>query len=362
MKIDTKFNIFLCAAAIFSIPLTAHADGSGRLSGEVVMKLQGESGVDGANDDNRRHRIFLRTEVAPTLRVSENIHIDGVFVLEPVHDPDPGRDAYFKDEGIFAEEIKLTFGYGPWAAFAGKFNPAFGSVWDYGRGIWSEDFAEDYEITEKIGFGVRYTHETPDFGTHAVIASTLFADTTFLSQSVVTKRGRTDKSDGGASNPEDFSSFVVSLEGEKAAGVEDLYYKLGYRYLGEGDADRRAGGADETGWVATLGHVFRPTDRIALDVLGEYADIRDFEGVSGEDRHYASASVIATLDESWSLTVGYTVRTIDGADEHDDYLLQVSDGYDFRNGLTLEAGWKQTEESGEGDNILGALARYSFGF
>ncbi len=144
-----------------------------RVSADVVVEMQSEQEED-------RHRLFLRTEVAPTLRLHENIHIDGVFVLEPIHDPAPGKSAYFKDEGIFAEEIKVNFTHGPWSAFAGKFNPGFGIAWDYGRGIWSEDFAEDYEITEKIGIGGAYALEIPTMGTHSLNLSTFFADTSAL--------------------------------------------------------------------------------------------------------------------------------------------------------------------------------------
>ena len=325
-----------------------NAADSPAFSGEGVIEMQSEQ-------DKDRHQLFLRTEVAPTLRLSEEIHIDGVFVLEPIHDAAPGQDAFFKDEGIFAEEIKINFTHGPWSAFAGKFNPGFGIAWDYGRGIWSEDFAEDYEITEKIGFGGGYALQTYALGTHQLNLSTFFADTSVLSQSLVTKRGRTHTEDGGASNTEDFSSFVAAVESDDAGGIENVRYKLGYRHLGSDDDD-------ETGWVLMLGHVHRLTETVAFDMLLEYADIRDFEGVSGEDRRYISASIVTTFDERWNLTLGYTARHIDGSRDDHDHLVQVSGGYDFQNGLTLEAGWKNTEEAQDDHNIFGILGRYAYAF
>lgn len=319
------------------------------VSSEVVVEMQSEQ-------DAEQHRLFLRTEVAPTVRLNEHIHIDGVFVLEPIHDPAPGEDIYFKDEGIFAEEIKINFSHAPWSAFAGKFNPGFGIAWDYGRGIWSEDFAEDYEITEKIGFGGAYALQTQTMGTHSLNLSTFFADTSALSQSIVTRRDRTRKADGGASNTEDFSSFTAALESDDTGGLENLRYKIGYRHLGTDDA------ADEKGWVLMLGHVHRPYETIAFDMMVEYADIENFEGISGEDRHYISASIVTSFDERWNLTLGYTARHIDGTGHDHDHLFQVSGGYDFQNGLTLDLGWKNTEETGEDNNIIGLVGRYSYAF
>lgn len=318
-------------------------------SGEAVVEMHSAQEED-------RHQVFLRTEVAPRLRVHEQIHIDGVFVLEPIHDPAPGKSAYFKDEGVFVEEIKINFTHGPWSAFAGKFNPGFGSAWDSGRGIWSKDFAADYEITEKIGFGGAYALQTPDMGTHNLNLSTFFADTSVLSQSIITKRGRTRKADGGASNTEDFSSYVAALESDDMVGIENLRYKIGYRHLGTDNAP------DEKGWVLMLGHVHRPFDSVAFDMLVEYADIENFEGVSGEDRDYISASIVTTFDERWNLTLGYTGRHIDSGSNDHDHLFQVSGGYDFQNGLTLDLGWKNTEEAGDDHNIVGLLGRYSYAF
>ena len=46
--------------------------------------------------------------------------------------------------------------------FAGKFNPAFGLGFDLAPGIYGEDHPEDYELTERIGFGgsVTFADET----------------------------------------------------------------------------------------------------------------------------------------------------------------------------------------------------------
>lgn len=363
MSISSTSKIALLAGTIlsFGYGLSASAGEYPSVSGEVVMELQNEYTAD--SDDqatDEYNNLFFRTEVAPTVQLNENFFIDGVLVWEDIQDREPNDDNFLDNEGAFIEEIKLNYENGPWAAWAGKFNPGFGIAWDFGRGIWGEDFAEDYEITEKIGLGGSHTFETENTGYHTLAANTFFADTTFLSGSAVTKRDELDKSDGSVSNTEDFSSYVVSLEGENLAGVENLYYKLGYRNQDEGDDT--VGGDRETGYVATLGHVFPVNERVEVDALLEFADINSFEAGTA-DNQYFTASVVTTIDENWNIATSFTSRDVEdtGADS-DDHLLQISGGYDFGQGTTVELGWRNSEEGGEDTDIIGGLVRHIFEF
>lgn len=357
-------KLYLLTGTILSIGIAAPAMAQQypTISGEVVSELQNEYtyNSDDASTDEYNN-IFFRTEVAPTVQLNENFFIDGVAVWEDIQDREPNEDNFFDNEGVFIEEIKINYENGPYAAWAGKFNPGFGIAWDFGRGIWGEDFAEDYEITEKIGAGAAYTFDTAGFGAHTIAANAFFADTTFLSGSTVTNRDTLDKSDGGVSNTEDLSSFVVSLEGENLAGVENLYYKLGYRHQDEGDVN--AGGDDETGYVVTLGHAFPVTDRVGVDALVEFTDIENFEAGTN-DNQYFTASVITTLDDQWNLTTSYTSRdiSVDGGSDIEDHLLQISGGYDFGQGTTAELGWRNAEEDGSDSDIIGGLIRHTFEF
>lgn len=330
--------------------------------GEVVMELQNEYTTHSDDSDTDEHNnLFFRTEVAPVVHLNENFFIDGVAVFENIQDREPNEDNWFDNEGAFIEEIKLNYENGPWAAWAGKFNPGFGIAWDYGRGIWGEDFAEDYEITEKIGIGGSYTFESSQMGAYTLALNTFFADTTFLSGSTITNRGTLDKDDGGVSNTEDFSSYVVALDGEDVFGIEDLYYKLGFRHQGEGDAD--VGTEDENGYEATLGYTLDVTDRVNADALVEYVNISNFE-TGPDDVEYFTASVITTLDDQWNAAISYTARNTDVSASSDvnDHLFQVSGGYDFGQGTTAEIGYRFSEEGGIDTDIIGGLIRHNFEF
>ena len=217
-------------------------------------------------------------------------------------------DIWFDRNGAFFEELKLNFESGPYAAWAGKFNPAFGTAWDYGRGIWSEDFAEDYEITEKIGGGASYTVDTGSFGTHTLGASTFFTDTTELSKAAFTARDQTELSDGGSGNTEDLSSYAVSLNSENLAGIEGLTYNLAYRFLAEQDSGQSATTDDETGFVIGAGYVVPVDENLSFDTLVEYASIDNYAGVTDANRDYYYASVIANINKNWNVTGGYTCK------------------------------------------------------
>ena len=364
MQHRTKKQDFLFAGAALFLawPTKVLAEEKPVFSADAVIEMQNEYALDSDDPDlDGRNNVFLRAEMAPNLRLNDNFFIDGVIVLEPVQDFDANEDNFFEETGIFIEEIKLNFKHGPWRAFIGKFNPAFGIAWDYGRGIWGEDFAEDYEITERLGVGASYRFETEQAGTHTLTASTFFADTSVLSDSIGTGRDRTSKHDGGSANTEDFSSFALSLEGEDVAGIENLYYKLGYRHQAQGNAD--SGGDDETGGVITLGYSAPVSDRTEAKVFLEYAGIGNFDTML-EDRNYLTASIGVTFDERWIGTVSYTNRQIvaDGGEDYDDNLLQISAGYDFGQGTTAELGWRHTDEEDINTDIMGVLVRHQFSF
>ncbi len=364
MLISTKGRLCLLTGSLLSFGFAHTANAQNSLptfSAEMVVELQNEY-TPSADDESIEdyNNMFLRSELAATLQFNENFYIDGVAVFENIQDRDPNESNFFDNEGIFIEEIKLNYERGAWGAFAGKFNPGFGIAWDYGRGIWGEDFAEDYEITERLGFGASYTFDTESYGAHTLTASTFFADTTFLSGSVITQRDLTDKDDGGVSNTEDFSSYVVSLEGENLAGVENLYYKLGYRNQDEGD--ETVGGDRETGYVVTLGHVMPVGERVSVDGLLEFADIHNFDA-SDSDNQYLTASFITTIDDKWNVTASYTARNVDGpSGDTDDHLFQLSGGYDFGQGTTAELGWRNAEEGDQDSDIIGGLIRHTFEF
>lgn len=141
------------------------------------------------------------------------------------------------------------------------------------------------------------------------------------------------------------------MSGENLAGVDGLTYQIGFRNLGA--ADNSATGDDETGFTFGGGYNFPVSDRVEMDTLLEYVNIKNFEGAT-EDREYIYANLITTIDENWNVTAGYTHRSTED--------VGAADVNDFGNGLTLEAGWRSAEEASLDTDIIGGLARYTLEF
>ena len=149
-------------------------------------------GVEGDGND-----LFATIEPSIALQFSERFSLNTDLVIEPVRDRTADDDRFFEDHGLYAETLFLELTGQGWSLVAGKFNPAFGVAWDAAPGIYGTDFAEDYELTEKIGFGGALDVFGEGDGAHRVDAAVFFADTSPLSRSAFTDRGRTRKSSGG---------------------------------------------------------------------------------------------------------------------------------------------------------------------
>ncbi|HRC26649.1 MAG TPA: hypothetical protein PKX87_04365 [Alphaproteobacteria bacterium] len=332
-----------------------------RLHGDFLFELEDDWTVNSDNNDDERNDLYGTVESYLRLGLTDRIGIETGLVFEPVRDLDPDENGFFDNEGLYVEQLKLVWQGESLGAFIGKYNPTFGTAWYLAPGIWGTDFAEDYELTERLGFGGNATWATPEWGRHTLNAGTFFADTTFLSDSWLESRGDLDESDGGASNTQSLSSFSITLDGQDVGAVAGLGYHLGFRRQAEGDAD--TAGDNETGWVAGATYEFRPAERYQVNLMGEYADFSNFDA-GPDDATYLTAGATLTIDEKWNAAVSWTGRDTDLAagGSNSDHLFQLSGGYAFDNGVQIDAGWRNASESNDSSNALGARLAYEWDF
>lgn len=355
-------SLFVLLSALF-VAGAAHAAPVGPVdvSVDYMTEWQNEfransedSAIDGTNNS------FARAEIAPEIQYG-HFSLDSLLTFEPMDQAatkNVGNDVFFDHEGAFVENLYLEYENGAFEAKVGKFNPDFGIAWDYGRGIWGEDFAEDYEVSEKIGAGIEYEFGNDKYGEHEVSLNTFFNDTSFLSGSAITARDETNLNTGGAGNTEDFSSFVGQVEGEDVAGIKSLGYRVAYRYLAEQDKNRSATTDSENGVLLGANYIFNASDDIAFDTLLEYTQINNFAGVAFDNRDYYYASVVTHLYDNWNVTAGYTVRDMEGTTDSTDTLFNLTGGYAFDNGLSVDAGYRGSDEAQQETHIIGFLLRY----
>ncbi len=320
------------------------------VEGEFIWEIQGDFTTDSDDPGTELNDIFGYLELAASIYLNKKVQVNFVLIGEPVLDPDPGEDRFFEDHGLYLEALNTQINFSENTNLvAGKFGPGFGTAWDVTPGIYGVDFAEDYELAEFIGVGLNHTFDGKGFGEVTLGANIFFADTTFLSDSVITRRSQTDIIDGGAGNTEELDNFSITLDGADIPTLEGFSWHLGYRHLsaGLGDVD------DEQGFVAGF---IQETDlgdeKFAIFNL-EAATFDNFGG-SADDVDYLTAG-LTLADGPWHLDLAGTIRDINvaGGADNDDTLFQASIGYTDQHEIDWNVGYKFAEEGDVDSHTLG---------
>ena len=314
---------------------------------ELSIEIQNDNIYESDDPDAEINDLYTTIESGMVLSFSDTFSLQNTLMIEPVLDPEPGKDRTFDDTALYVEEIKFNYEKDSFALFAGKFNPSFGWAWDKTAGVYGTDLPEDYEMTGKIGAGASVKFG-PD-SKHSLTFNTFFADTSFLSDTTHKDTEALSKEDGGVSNTEDFSSYSLSLEGEI---IENFGYQLSHRILAAGEGDEN----DEKGYSASLEYSFELSNDYRLIPFVEYASFDSFEG-GEDDADYLTGSLSLEI-RSFNISGAYTSRDIMGEEDISDYQYQLSAGYAFENGFSLDLGWKTTEEINIKTHSIGIVAAY----
>ncbi len=337
---------FLLLAA-FGAPALAEGDYP-RLEGGVSIEVENDFVAD--SDDpaaDEANDLYTTTEAGLSLLFSPETSLGATLVLEPIRDPAPFEDREFEDHGLYVEELYLRRDFGAFAALGGKFNPAFGVAWDIAPGMYGADFAEDYELTERLGGAVEIPFALG--GGEAVFSLAAFAaDRTALSGSLISQRGNVDESDGGVSNTDAPESFVASLAGE--AG--DLGWNLAFRRQAKGVGDTD----DEWGFVGGLAAPLGGD--LGIEALAEAAFFPEFGG-GPESALYLTLGLSAPVGPV-TLSGVYGLREVENAPT--DHLATISAEYQLAENAVIAAGYRYGREGGDDSHIVGLLFVYEFGF
>lgn len=371
-RLTTHLSILGAAASALSLATPAWADGGPRVEGEWLLEFSNDTTVTSDDPAAELSDTYLKSEAAIGWFLNDHVSVQAQFTFEPVLDPTDDR--VFEDQGLFAEQLYFQVEYEPVRFFAGKFNPSFGKAFELGPGVYGNEFGEEYEITEKLGFGAALTGKGTAFGTLELTANVYHADTSGLSNSVFTSRGKASLSDGGASNTADLDSVSVTLDGSDIPGLPGIAYHLGYRYQAAG---RLIDDEDEHGFVAGLYGEHELGGGYGLVWIGEVAYL---DGVGGytpgipdpvtddfnapgrgiDSVTYATLGATVTYD-IYNLALAYTGRfhgddgrAGDPADGFEDYQLSVSAGAELSHGWALDVGYKFLHDQDVDSHTIGA--------
>lgn len=340
------------------------------LTQESYRRLEGRGSIEiqndyffAADDPNAElNDLFADVELDLTLRLMPAFSLQTELEFTPVSDPGPADDRLFADHGLAVKQLFLRYETGAFAFHGGKFNPPFGLAWDLAPGIYGADFAGDYELDERIGLGgaVAFGGDIDDRspGVQRLSAAAFFADTTSLSRSIFTDRGRLTRAAGGVGNTDDLSSFSITLDGGGLAFLPGIRYHLGYEFQKRGEGDPE----NERGVVAGLHGEFEVGTGLTLEAIAELARLAGAEG-QAQDRTYVTAGGMLSR-APWSFALVYAWRATDADDpelsDADDYLFQLSTGYAFTSELSLELGYRFSREDRDATHAVGLLFTYSF--
>lgn len=261
------------------------------------------------------------------------------------------RTMNFDEMGFIVEELKAHFQNDDIKLFAGKFDPTFGNVHRKTKriGVFTGQFAEDYNLREKIGLGATALLEGSQ-----ITFNTFFNDNTDLSRSALSDRGRDRRNNGYAGNTSTISSYSIAMEGEDLFDVKNLFYNIGYRSLGVDKIDNRR---RETGYVIGSEYLYKTGKESSIIPLVEFVSIKNLSGIKARDAQFSTLAVIGKY-RNWNSSISFQSRNIDknslNTQHTFDRQLQFSVGYKFTNNITVDICRAEIREQAKKGSLLGA--------
>lgn len=267
---------------------------------------------------------------------------------------DRGMD--LDETGLLVEELKIQFENEDLRAFAGKFDPTFGTAWRKTKriGVFAAQMTEDYNLREKLGAGVTALLESSN-----ITFNTFMNDTTGLSRSTISDRGRATRNDGVAGNTGTLSSYSFSMEGENFLSVDNWFYNVGYRSL---SVDNAANRAREQGYVFGSEYLYKIGRNTSIIPFIELVRINT--GERGRNANYRTLALIGKYS-SWTASASYIQRDIKQAQRTSnikDSQMQFSIGYKFTDNLTIDVSRANVKEDGTKGALIGATVSYLYKF
>lgn len=351
-------------------PAIAQAPPYPTVNAFVDSALNFESGI--ADGEDPASQLYVFAEPSVQLEWWDGVFLTGVAEVSEFGTPAPGKVAFFRDQDILITDIDLTITNWVYTLQAGKFIQPIGLAPFQTPGFFGNEFANDYEFSELIGINGAYDfgHLIKDgaWGRQKVTVGTFFVDTSFLSQSAFGEVSRTRLSDGGPANTEDFSSFFITFDGVNVPIFNGVSYRVSYVYSAAGVGDTGNEEGITIGAVAPIplsGTSALETARgnyVGLNVIGEYAHFKDFDGFAGADRNYYSAGAELWIGR-WFGTGVATNRTVDGRAlgvDNSDLLLAGSVGYSFPFRSIIQAAYAYEQVAGLDNHFIGIQFTHTF--
>jgi len=348
------FVVMVAVTLTVAIPARAEPPG---LHGTLTLELQDDATIASEDDGAEINDVAATVEAGLALSLTGTLAIRTDLVGESVTGPEPFEDRVVEDMGAYVKTLYLEYATDSLQLYAGKFNPPFGVAWDIAPGLYGADFAEDYELTERLGFGGSVVVAPPSWGAPRLGAAAFFAYTTSLARSLFEDRGSLDRDDGGPSNTGDPASFALTLDGAIPM-VPDYAYHAAFsrQAAGRGDVDHEIGAAFALYGSSPLRQGVTVSPVVELVV-------QENDETGADDASYFTLGAAFAIERG-TVSVGGTLRAVDvaGGADLDDTLAQIGRAYDVGYGFAVEIGYKTVEEAEVNSDVVGGLVSYDVEF
>lgn len=324
----------------------------------LPIELEWDNTFDADDPAAEASDLYFTIEPDITVGVNEWLSLNVGLVFEPIDGLDPGEDRAFEDHGLFVETAQAIASFGKVTVNLGKFSAPFSIAYDNSPGVYGDVLNADIETTERWGAGVAYNF-TGDGTEQGVIlrVAAFTRDTTALSGSLFTNRGRLRRGDGGNGNTDGLENFAVSLDLIQLEALPDFHFHAAYMHQAAGDGDPSAQNAYVLGanWEKKIGEnaVYQVVLEWAHsdDAIG-YGDAVSVTGASQDDFTIAAGG---TWHEKWTAAIGYSLRDIEdplGGDV-ETAAFHISAGHYFHESWLAEVAYLDIQEDGNDSQTIG---------
>jgi hypothetical protein len=266
-----------------------------QVAGEVDMRLFSQSTVSATERRQRGTNIFARGELSTGLFLSPEWSVQSTIHFEPVGEVEPnGGTTGFRYQAAYIEQLRLDWRPTDRLTFyGGKFSAPFGRGHHDFPGLLMDVRAHEvYLIRESIGVGGTATYiSDARFGEHDVSLAVFGFDTSFLSETAITRKrccegdferfSRNSRRQGGPGNTGQMDSVALAFDGDNMPFLPNTSYHVAFLSRGPGvDGTKR-----ETGFALGLRHEIRWSEDTRTLLFGEFVQ---FRGAGGNPREKGS--------------------------------------------------------------------------
>jgi hypothetical protein len=355
-----KYLLGGTAALALSVPAASSEPASGFPNMQIVLpiELKWDNKFDAYSDSDEVSDLYVEIEPDVTIGLNEWLSVNLGLVFETIDDVDPYEDRVLEDHGLFVETAQAIGSFGNLTINVGKFAAPFSIAYDYAPGFYGDKLNEEIEVSERWGIGAAYnfTGEGTDQGI-ILRAAAFHRDTTFLSGSVFTNRGRSDRADGGNGNTDGLENFAIALDLIQLESLPDFHFHAAYLFQEAGEGDP----SDQNAYVLGVNWEKEISEKASYQILVEWAHsdgafgYGDAESVDGASQDDVTIALAGKWNKSWKGSIGYGFRSTDDpvGGEEETRAVNAAVGYYFHKDWLAELAYMHHDKDGKDSQSIG---------